>query len=92
MGLDRIFYGYMVLAGAGSGALLAALPAAQDFALKPYFWMLIAVALFDGALYVRGRNAPGTMLAMNVRLIGFAIGIALMVAIPLIAGAPVRFF
>jgi hypothetical protein len=92
MTMDRIFYGYMALVGAAAGALLAAAPQAQNFVIKPYFWILIAVALFDAAAYLRGRNAPGTMLAMNARLIGFGIGIALMVAVAMIAGAPVRFF
>jgi hypothetical protein len=32
------------------------------------------------------------MLAVHARLIGFLIGIALMVAIPVLAGAPARFF
>jgi hypothetical protein len=92
MTMDRLFYGYMALVGAAAGALLAAVPRLQDFAIKPYFWILIAAALFDAGAYLRGRNAPGTMLAMNARLIGFGIGIALLVAIPLLAGAPVRFF
>jgi hypothetical protein len=92
MTIDRLFYGYMALIGAAAGALLAAAPASQDFAVKPYFWVLIAVGLFDGGIYLRTRNAPGTMLPMQARLIGFGIGIALMVALPLIAGAPVKFF
>jgi hypothetical protein len=91
MTLDRVFYLYMALIGAAAGALLTAVPRLQDFVIKPYFWILVAVALFDAAAYLRGQNAPGTMLAMNARLIGFGIGIALLVAIPLIAGAPVRF-
>ena len=54
--------------------------------------LLIAVALFDLAAYLRARNAPGTMLAMNARLLGFVIGVVLMVAIPALAGTSVRFF
>jgi len=92
MSRDWIFYAYMALIGAAAGAVLAAAPAAQNFAVKPYFWVLIAVALFDGALYLRGRNARAAMLTMNARVIGFVIGIVLMVAIPMLAGAPVRFF
>jgi hypothetical protein len=37
MTTDRIFYGYMVLVGAATGALLLAAPQLQDFAVKPYF-------------------------------------------------------
>lgn len=92
MTTDRIYFAYMAFIGGAAGAILASAPGAQDFALKPYFWILIAVGLFDGALYLRGRKSPAVLLAMNARLIGFAIGIALMVAIPLAAGTPVRFF
>lgn len=92
MTMDRLFYAYMALVGLAAGAILAALPQAQDFFIKPYFWILIAVGLFDVGAYLRGRNAPGTMLTMNARLIGFAIGIALLVAIPLLAGVPVKYF
>lgn len=91
MRLDRIFFGYMALAGAAAGALLVAAPQVQDFVIKPYFWILLAVGLFDVAAYLRGRNAPGTMLTMNARLIGFGIGIVLLVAIPMLAGTPARF-
>ncbi len=90
--LDRIFFGYMALAGIALGALLVAAPQVQNFWIKPYFWILIAVAVFDGGSYLYGRNAPGTMIGMPARLLGFVIGILLMVSIPTLAGAPVRFF
>ncbi len=82
----------MAFAGAAAGALLVAVPGSQDFFIKPYFWILIAVGLFDLGVYLIGRNAPGAMLTMNARLLGFVIGVVLMVAIPTLAGAPVRFF
>src|ERR1035441_9452132 len=50
------------------------------------------VGLFEFGVYLRGHNAPGTVLAMHARLIGFVIGIVLMVVIPMLAGAPMRFF
>jgi len=91
MTLNKIFFVYMALAGAAVGAILVAAPHVQEFAIKPYFWVLIAVGLFDGGIYLFARSAPGTMLTMNARLIGFGIGIVLMVAIPFLAGTPVRF-
>lgn len=91
MSLDRIFFGYMMLVGIATGAVLVAAPRVQDFAVKPYFWILIAVGLFDVAVYAVKGTAPARTLTMNARLIGFAIGIALMVAIPVLAGSPVRF-
>ena len=92
MTMDKLFFGYMALVGAASGALLVAFPHSQDFFIKPYFWVMIAVAVFDLAAYARARNAPGTMLAMNARLFGFVIGVVLMVVIPTLAGSSVRFF
>jgi hypothetical protein len=90
--VDRIFFVYMVLVGIAAGAILVAAPQVQNFAVKPYFWVLIAVGLFDGGLYLLGRTAPGQMLTMRARMAGFVFGIVMMVVIPAIAGAPVRFF
>ena len=81
----------MVLVGVATGAILVAVPHVQDFVVKPYFWILIAVGIFDVAVYAVKGTAPANTLTMNMRLIGFGIGIALMVAIPMLAGSPVRF-
>ncbi len=89
MTIDRIFFGYIALVGAAVGVTLIIAPQVQNFAVKPYFWVLIAVGLFDGGIYLLGRTSP---LTMNARLAGFVIGIVLMVVIPTLAGAPVRFF
>ena len=91
MALDRIFFGYMALVGVATGAILVIAPFVQDFVIKPYFWILIAVGVFDVVLYAIRGTAPANALTMNARLIGFGIGIALMVVIALLAGAPVRF-
>ena len=61
----------MVLVGIVAGAILVAAPQVQNFAIKPYFWVLIAVGLFDGGIYLLGRTAPGQMLTMGARLAGF---------------------
>ena len=50
-----------------AGAILVAAPQVQDFVIKPYFWVLIAVGLFDGGIYLLGRTAPGQMLTMKAR-------------------------
>jgi hypothetical protein len=92
MTLRGIYFGYMALVGLAAGAILIAAPAVSQFWLKPYFWVLIAVLLFDIGVAIVLKKSPGTLLSMNARLLGFAIGMALMVAIPSIAGAPVRFF
>ena len=41
MTVDRIFFVYMVLVGIAAGAILVAAPQVQNFAVKPYFWVLI---------------------------------------------------
>jgi hypothetical protein len=92
MTVDRVFFVYMVVVGTAVGALLVAAPRVQDFVIKPYFWILIAVALFDGGNYLLGRTTPGQMLTMSARLAGFVFGVVLMVVIPMWAGAPVKFF
>ena len=91
MTIDRMFYGYMALIGVLVGAILVAAPQVGDFVIKPYFWVLIAVALFEiGTAFYR-QNAPGAMLTVQARIIGFVIGISLMVAVPMLAGSPARF-
>jgi hypothetical protein len=92
MTTTRIFYGYIVVVGILAGATLVAAPSVADFWLKPYFWMLIAVALFDVSAALCLGGPPGAALTMQTRLIGFAIGIVLMVALPSITGTPVQFF
>ena len=68
------------------------MPQARDFRVPPYFWVLLAMALFELAAYARGRGAPGTMVAMEMRLLGFVLAIVLMVVIPILAGSPGRLF
>jgi hypothetical protein len=90
--IDKIFFAYMTLVGVLIGAILIAVPSVGDLFIKPYFWVLIAVGLFDGGAYLYGKNSPGTMLTMQARLLGFVIGVVLMVVIPTFAGSSVRFF
>ncbi|MEA2870349.1 MAG: hypothetical protein QOH67_325 [Hyphomicrobiales bacterium] len=92
MTIDRIFLAYMLVVGIAVGAVIVAMPQARDFRVPPYFWILIAMALFELAAYARGRGAPGTMLAMEMRLLGFVLAIVLMVVIPVVSGSPVRVF
>ena len=83
----------MALIGCLTGAILIAAPNAGAGWFKPYFWVLIAVATFDVVmLLLRQAGRPATPVAMEAKLLGFVIGIVLMVAIPSIAGSPARFF
>jgi hypothetical protein len=90
--INRIFLGFMIVAGLATGAALVARPELREFRVSPYFWILIAMALFEFAAFARGRGAPGTMIAMEIRLLGFVLAVVLMVAIPVIAGSPGRLF
>lgn len=92
MTIDRIFLCFMVATGFVVGVVLVAMPQARDFRVPPYFWILIAMALFEFAAYARGRGAPGTTVAMEMRLLGFVLAIVLMVVLPIVAGAPGRLF
>jgi len=49
----------MVLTGAFAGLALVVAPQLQNSVIKPYFWILIAVGLFDGGNYLLGRTAAG---------------------------------
>jgi hypothetical protein len=70
------------------GAIVTFMPEAREFGVSPYFWVLIAIALFDLVAFARGRGAPGTMVTMDARLLGFVMAIVLMVTIPVLFGAP----
>ncbi|MEI7805373.1 MAG: hypothetical protein WCI56_08605 [Hyphomicrobiales bacterium] len=92
MSIDRIFLIFALVAGAACGLVLVEIPAAREFRLPPYFWVILAIAAFEGVAYFRGRGAPGTVIAVETRFIGFGIAIALMIAIPAIAGVQIRYF
>ena len=89
--LDKIFYAYMAFVGVAAGAVLVALPGAREFFITPFFWMLIAVALFEAGNAFAPR--PGKVLTLtNIsRGIGFVIGMALLAAVTMLAGVTVRY-
>jgi hypothetical protein len=90
--INRFFLGFMSVAGLAAGAALVAKPELRDFRISPYFWLLIAMALFEFAAFARGRGAPGTMIAMEIRLLGFVLSVVLMILVPALAGSPGRLF
>lgn len=90
--INRLFLGFMIVAGLAADALLVARPELRDFRISPYFWLLIAMALFEFAAFARGRGAPGTMIAMEIRLLGFVLAVVLMILVPVLAGSPGRLF
>ena len=88
MTIDRIFIAFMTLCGLVTAGVLVFFPQSREFRIAPYFWVLIAMAIFEGILFARSRGAPGTVISMESRLIGFAIAVTLMLAIPYVTGAP----
>jgi hypothetical protein len=90
MTINRLFLAFMCLVGAAVGLVLVLRPESRDLRVPPYFWVLIAMALFELIAFARGRGAPGTVVAMEARLAGFVLAIVLMVVIPIVAGSPAR--
>lgn len=93
MTIDRLFIAFMTLCGLVTAGVLVLFPQSREFRIAPYFWILIAMAVFEGVAFARNRGAPGPVIAMESRVIGFVVAIALMLLIPYAAGLPlVRLF
>jgi hypothetical protein len=88
MTIDRIFIVFMTLCGLIFAGLVMFFPRSRDVGIAPYFWVLIPMAIFEAIAFARNRGAPGSVIAMETRLIGFVIAIALMLLIPYLAGQP----
>jgi hypothetical protein len=88
MTVDRIFIAFMTLCGLILAGLVLLFPQSRDFGIPPYFWVLIPMAVFEALTFARNRGAPGSVIAMETRLIGFVIAIALLLVIPYLAGQP----
>ena len=55
--------------------------------------VLFPMAVFEGIAFAINRGAPGTVITMESRMIGFMFAIVLMLVIPYAAGLPlVRLF
>lgn len=89
MSIDRVFVAYMIVVGAAVGVVVAFAPQVREFRVPPYFWVLLAMAGFEVASYLRGRGAEGTMVGMEARLAGFVLGIVVMVVVPILLGGSV---
>ena len=64
----------MGVVGAAVGIILVVKPETRDYRISPYFWVLLAMALFELLAFARGRGAPGTAVTMDVRVSGFLDG------------------
>ena len=92
MSTDRIFLALALVVGIAVGGVIVLVPQSRAIGMAPYFWVLIAFALFEGAIYARRGRAAGPPISMQTRIIGFAIALALMFFIPLAAGIEVKRF
>ena len=93
MTINRIFIVFMTLCGLIIAGLVMFFPQSRNFGIPPYFWVLIAMVVFEGIAFALSRGAPGTVITMESRVIGFVVAIALMLLVPYAAGLPlVRLF
>ena len=69
--LNRVFFIYMTAVGLAVGVVVTAWPEVREFRLPPYFWVLIAVAVFDGVTFLLWRNRPAAMITIDARLLGW---------------------
>lgn len=92
MSINHIFLAFMAVSGIVAGAILIIAPETRDARIAPYFWVLIAMALFEVAAFARGRNAPGTMVSIEARFLGLVLAVIIMVTLPVLAGSPGRLF
>ena len=93
MTIDRLFIAFMTVCGLATAGILVFFPRSREFGIAPYFWVLIAMAIFEGVAFACNRGAPGTIITMESRMIGFVIAIALMLLIAYMVGLPlVRLF
>ena len=90
MGIDRTFIAYAVVVGLTLAGVIVLVPQFRVIGISPFFWILIAFALFEAAGYVRGRGAKGTVISAQTRFLGFIIALALVFFIPMLAGIKVN--
>jgi len=92
MTVDHIFIGFMGAVGIAAGATLIAFPETRDLRVPPYFWVLIAMAVFEISLFAFWRGVPNRMISNGARLLGFVLAVVIMVVMPILAGSPERLF
>ncbi len=92
MSTDRIFLVFAIIVGIAAGGVLVLVPQSRSIGLEPYFWVLIAFALFEGVAYLRRGSAAGPPISMQTRVVGFVIALALTFVIPMAAGIDVKMF
>jgi FtsH-binding integral membrane protein len=91
MDISRIFFIYAIIVGLIVGGVIVLYPQSRDFAIAPYFWVLIAFGAFELVAFSRQKES-GPPITGTTRIVSFAIALGLMVLIPVAAGMPLRIF
>ncbi len=92
MPVDRYFFIVIFAASVAIGIFLIARPETAEASVPPYLWLLGCMLVFEMFAFLRGKGAPGTMIGMSTRVIGFVIGNAIIIAIVFFSGSPARLF
>ena len=90
--INKLFLVFTAAVGLVIGLVLIQKPEARDFAVSPFFWVLLAMAAFELAVFARGQGTPGSAIRMEVRLLGLVLAVGLMMVVPMLAGSPGRLF
>jgi hypothetical protein len=89
---DRIFLVFATIVGIASGGVIVLVPQSRNIGLQPYFWVLIAIALFELVAFLRRGGQGGPPISMQTRIIGFLVALGLAFLIPMGAGLQVKMF
>jgi len=65
--INRIFIVFAVIVGMAVGGVIVLVPQSRTIGLAPYFWVLIAFALFEGIVHWRRGFAAGAPVTMPTR-------------------------
>jgi hypothetical protein len=87
-----LFLVFALFVGLTAGNIIMLVPQSRTIGLEPYYWVLIALALFEIVVFLRRGGAGGPPVTMLTRLSGFIIALALMFLIPMVAGIDVKYF
>ena len=92
MPIGSYFLAMIIAAGIAIGAVLVVKPEASDGSIPPFIWLLGCMLIFEMIAFLRGQGTPGAAIGMSTRMIGLAIGMALMASIVFVSGSPARLF
>ena len=70
MTIDRLFIAFMTVCGLATAGILVFFPRSREFGIAPYFWVLIAMAIFEGVAFACNRGAPGTVMGAPYQPLG----------------------